>query len=240
MKIDKSDIICIIPARSGSEGLKYKNIRKLDNKELISYPIKYALKSGLIGTILVTTDSKKIAKRARNYGAITPFLRPKKYSGKYSTTETTLKHALLTYEKIINKKFKFCVFLTCTDIFREKKWIKNGIDIIKKNRKIDSVFVGYKTHKNFWEKNTNTKNSKWKRLKNFMKNYSSRQNRKFVVREDTGLFCVSRADLWRNGKRIGDNVEIILNQNSESSIDIHDFKDLSIANQTIKILKEYK
>mgnify|MGYP002049965666 FL=1 len=100
MKIDKSDIICIIPARSGSEWLKYKNIRKLDNKELISYPIKYALKSGLIGTILVTTDSKKIAKRARKYGAITPFLRPKKYSGKYSTTETTLKHALLIMSRL--------------------------------------------------------------------------------------------------------------------------------------------
>ncbi len=240
MKIDKSEIICIIPARSGSEGLKLKNIRKLDNRELLSYPIKYAKNSNLIGTILVSTDSEKIAKKARKYGAITPFLRPKKYSGKYSTTETTLKHALVTYEKIIGKKFKLCVFLTCTDVFREKKWIRKGIDIIKKNKKIESVFVGYKTHKNFWEKNSNSKNLKWKRLKSFMRNYSSRQKRKSIVREDTGLFCVSRADLWRKGRRIGDNIEIILNQNSESSIDIHNFKDLNIANQTIKILKEYK
>lgn len=233
MKIKKSDIICIIPARGGSEGIKLKNIKKVDNKRLIKYPIEYALKSGLIGTVLVSTDNEFIAKKAREYGAITPFLRPKRFSGKYSTTETTLKHALLAYEKMINKKFKLCVFLTCTDIFRKNSWIKKGINVIKKNDNIESVFVGYKTHKNFWERAENT-HSKWKRLKKYMKTYSSRQIRKYVVREDTGLFCVSRASLWRKGKRIGDNIEIILNKFHESSIDIHDYHDLRMANQAMK------
>ena len=67
-----------------------------------------------------------------------------------------------------------------------------------------------------------------------MKTYSSRQIRKYVVREDTGLFCVSRASLWRKGKRIGDNIEIILNKFHESSIDIHDYHDLRMANQAMK------
>jgi CMP-N,N'-diacetyllegionaminic acid synthase len=237
MKIKKSDIICIIPARGGSVGLKMKNLRKVNGKSLIRYPIEYALSSNLIGTILVSTDNKLIAKEAKKFGAEVPFLRPKRFSGKYSTTEMTLRNALLSYEKKFNKKFKLCVFLTCTDIFRKISWIKKGIKLIKKNDFIDSVFVGTKTHKNFWQTKKKSKNSRWKRLKNFMKKYSSRQIRKTIVREDTGLFCVSRAHLWRNGQRIGNNVEIILNDNIESFVDIHNEKDLYLANILMKNFK---
>ena len=86
MTIKKSDIICIIPARGGSVGIKMKNLKKVNHKRLIQYPIEYALKSNLVGTVLVTTDNKLIAQKARKYGAITPFLRPKKFSGSLSTT----------------------------------------------------------------------------------------------------------------------------------------------------------
>ena len=66
---------------------------------MIHYPIKYALKSKLIGTVLVQPDSKSIAVEAIKAGAIVPFLRPKKLSTDLATTEDTLKHALLTFEK---------------------------------------------------------------------------------------------------------------------------------------------
>ena len=40
---------------------------------------------------------------------------------------------------------------------------------------------------------------------------------------------------WRKGKRIGDNVEIILNDDSFSVIDIHNNEDLRLANAAMKI-----
>ena len=160
IKIKKSEIICIIPARGGSKGLKRKNLQKVHNKKLIQYPIEYALKSKLVGTILVSTDDKNIANAAKKAGAIVPFLRPKNISGDFATTEETLKHALLTYEKFIKKKFKICIFLTCTDIFRKKEWIKKGIRIMYQDKSIESVFVGNKTHKNFWEKTEKKKMEK--------------------------------------------------------------------------------
>tara|TARA_Y100000590_G_scaffold81530_1_gene90615 strand:- start:6108 stop:6821 length:714 start_codon:yes stop_codon:yes gene_type:complete len=226
-KRNYNDVICIIPARGGSKGLAKKNIAKLNGEPLISRPIKHAKKSGVIGTILVTTDDKKIAKVAKNYGALVPFLRPKKLSKDLTTTEDTLKHALLTYEKMINKKFNIAVFLTCTDIFRDHKWITKAVKILKKKPSVQSVFAGYKTHKNYWEKN---KKGEWIRLKNWMAVYKSRQIRKSVVREDTGLSCASRAYLWRKGKRIGNKVEIIVHENDFSFIDIHSNQDLKLAN----------
>ena len=234
MKFNQKEVICIILARGGSKGLKNKNLCKLNNKPLIYYPITAALKSKSIGHVVVSTDSKKIAKVAEKIGATVPFLRPKQLSGSYATTENSLKHALLEYEKKVNKKFKICVFITATDIFRKNLWIDNCVKYLFKHPKIESVFYGYKTSKNFWE----YKNSKWKRLKKWMRVYSSRQIRKTIIREDTGLACASRAELWRKGRRIGDKVKIMINEDGFSHIDIHTIEDLRLAEAAIKIRKK--
>tara|TARA_Y100000590_G_C15591174_1_gene966133 strand:+ start:370 stop:1071 length:702 start_codon:yes stop_codon:yes gene_type:complete len=227
------NIICIIPARGGSKGLKKKNILHINGEPLIARPIKQALDSKLIDDVIVSTDNKKIAKIAKSYGAIVPFLRPKKFSGDFATTEQTLKYTLLRYEKLIKKKYDICVFITATDIFRKKEWIDQCIKKLINNKKIESVFVGYKTHKNFWEKKNN---GSWIRLKKWMSKYASRQIRKYIVREDTGLCCASRANLWRNGKRIGNKVIIMEHEEDLSFIDIHSKKDLDLANLIFKKL----
>ena len=61
--------IAIIPARSGSKGLKDKNIKLLNGKPLLAYTIETALKSKCFDTVMVSTDSKKYAKIAMEYGA---------------------------------------------------------------------------------------------------------------------------------------------------------------------------
>ena len=73
--------LAIIPARSGSKRIKNKNITLLSGKPLIYYTIKQAIKSKYIkGNIYVSTDSEKIAKIAREYGAKVPFLRNKRFA----------------------------------------------------------------------------------------------------------------------------------------------------------------
>ena len=68
-----------------------------------------------------------------------------------------------------------------------------------------------------------------------MKKYSSRQVRQKIIREDTALACVSKASLWRKGKRIGDNVEIITNNDSYTGLEIHDMNDLKLVNAAYKL-----
>ncbi len=227
----KQKVIAIIPARSGSKGLKNKNLKLFNNKPLIFYPINAAIESGVVDNVLVTTDSKKIADIAKKYGAEVPFLRSKKLSGDLATTENTLKDALLKYEKFKNVKYNICVFLTATDVFRKVEWIKDCVKILKSNKKYESVFSGHKTHKNFWifEK------KKWSRLKPFMKIYASRQVKKSILREDTGLSCASRAYLWRKGRRIGDKVKILSNDDSFTSLDIHNLEDFKLAEYAYKL-----
>ncbi len=226
------NIITIILARGGSKGLKKKNIRHLNGKTLISKVISDVKESRIGGDIIVSTDDKQIAKEAKNNGAEVPFLRPKELSQDLTSTEESLKHALVTYEEIKKKKFDIGVFVTATDIFRDPLWIYQAVQILKNNPDLDSVFSGHNTHKNFWEKNDN---DQWVRLKPWMAEYSSRQIKKPIVREDTGLACASRTYLWREGKRIGDNVEIITNDDDFTGIDIHTEEDLKLADYAMQI-----
>ena len=59
--------IAIIPARSGSKGLKDKNIKELNGKPLIAYSIECANNSGMFDKVFVSTDSQKYADIAIRY-----------------------------------------------------------------------------------------------------------------------------------------------------------------------------
>ena len=229
----KFKVICIIPARGGSKGLKLKNLRKVDGKPLLYYPINAAIKSKACDTVFVSTDSKKIADAAKKLGAEVPFLRKAKFSEDLTTTEATLQNALLEYEEYVGKKFDICVFLTCTNIFRKVEWIKLAVNQLKKNSKLDSVFSVHHLYKHFWH----YKKNKPEKVLSWMKEYTSRQIAPKLFREDTGITCATRAKFWRKGKRIGNNVKFIINKDSITGLDIHNEMDLEIAKAAIKYLK---
>lgn len=65
--------IAIIPARSGSKGLKDKNIKELCGRPLMAYSIEAAHRSGQFDEVMVSTDSEQYAETARKYGAEVPF-----------------------------------------------------------------------------------------------------------------------------------------------------------------------
>ena len=111
MDIPKEDIICIIPARGGSKGLPLKNIKLIDDEPLIVRPIRHAIESGVIGTVLVTTDDQEIAEIAKNAGALVPFIRPSYLAGDLVTTEDTLRHALIAYEGMFDKRFELSIWI---------------------------------------------------------------------------------------------------------------------------------
>jgi len=72
--------IALIGARSGSERVPGKNVRRLSGHPLLAYAIETARQSEVFDRIVVSTDSERIAQVARWYGADVPFLRPDEYS----------------------------------------------------------------------------------------------------------------------------------------------------------------
>ena len=86
--------IALIPARSGSKGIKNKNLKQICGRSLLEWSIKAALKSKQVHKVIVSTDSKEYAKYAIEAGAEVPFLRPKEISLDNSTDYEFIEHAL--------------------------------------------------------------------------------------------------------------------------------------------------
>ena len=115
--------ICIIPARANSKRIKNKNILNFYGKPLISYAINIAKKSKLFSRIIVSTDSLKIAKIVKKYGAEVPFLRSKKLSNDYTTSTKAIIDSIKKISSE-NEEYHCCIYPTA--IFTSKKDLVNA------------------------------------------------------------------------------------------------------------------
>jgi CMP-N,N'-diacetyllegionaminic acid synthase len=129
-------IIALIPARSGSERLKNKNILKLNNKPLIYYSIRAAMRSKIFKKIFVSTDSKEYKKISERYGAEVNFLRPAKYARSNSPDYDWVNYTISKLKKM-GHEYDFFFILRPTNPFRTHKTILRAWK--KFNRNINIV-----------------------------------------------------------------------------------------------------
>lgn len=101
--------IAIIPARSGSKGLKNKNIKLLNGQPLLKYSIDAAISSKIFDEIMVSTDSSHYAEIAKKCGASVPFLRSAKNSEDKSSSWDVVIEVLNYYERNGQSFDTFCL-----------------------------------------------------------------------------------------------------------------------------------
>ena len=121
--------LAIIPARSGSKGLKDKNIKLLADKPLIAYTIEQAINSQIFDNIIVSTDSEKYADIAKKYGANVPFLRPMEIARDISTTREVVLHAI-QYLEGMNQSYDYIMILQPTSPLRTQEDIIQCIELL--------------------------------------------------------------------------------------------------------------
>lgn len=136
---NKDEVIAVIPARSGSKGIKDKNIADVCGFPLIAYSIMAARKCERISRIIVSTDSEIYGEIARSYGAEVPFLRPKEISGSESQDIEYLSHALRYLGEKEGKVPEFLVLLRPTTPIRDVGLIRQAIAVIKENETASAV-----------------------------------------------------------------------------------------------------
>ncbi|MEA4804375.1 acylneuraminate cytidylyltransferase family protein [Acetobacterium wieringae] len=124
-------ILAIIPARSGSKGLKDKNIKVMNGKPLMAYTIEAAVESRIFDKIIVSTDSSAYAKIAEEYGAEVPFLRPDHLSGDEVATDDVIID-LLEKLKEDGDVYEYFIILQPTSPLRTSKDIVNAMALMKK------------------------------------------------------------------------------------------------------------
>lgn len=129
--MNKNTILAIIPARAGSKRIPNKNIRKFLGKPLIAYTIGQAKKCKFVDRIIVDTDSAKVAKIARSYGAEVPFLRPPKLATGGAKVIDAIIHLLDRLKNEQNYEPTHVMILQTTSPLREIKDIKACWNLMK-------------------------------------------------------------------------------------------------------------
>lgn len=129
--------IAIIPARGGSKRVPKKNIKLFFGKPLIFYSIDAAKKSGIFEKIYVSTDSKEIAKVAKEFGAEVLF-RPKELADDFTGTTEVVSNAVKTLQENGEKISSACC-IYATAPFLKPLILQEAFKVFKESKK-DYVF----------------------------------------------------------------------------------------------------
>ena len=121
--------LAIIPARSGSKGIKDKNIKVLNGKPLIAYTIEAAIKSKMFDEVMVSTDSIEYAEIAKLYGAKVPFMRNSELSNDTASSWDVVRDVLHKYKEA-GKEFDTVALLQPTSPLRTGKDIIEGYKLM--------------------------------------------------------------------------------------------------------------
>lgn len=141
--------IAIIPARSGSKGLKDKNIRLLNGKPLIAYTIEAAIKSGEFDEVMVSTDSERYAEISKQYGAAVPFLRSEENAADSAGSWDVVDEVLQKYEEA-GRVFDTVCLLQPTSPLRSGDDIREAYALFREKADFAVVSVCEAEHSPLW------------------------------------------------------------------------------------------
>lgn len=133
----------IIPARGGSKGVPYKNIKLLNNKPLIYYTLDVARALSEEHDICVSTDDQKIVDVVEMYPQKVPFIRPDHLATDNAGTYDVLMHAIQHYESI-GKTYDAIVLLQPTSPLRTVQQVSEALMLF--HTELDMVVSVKKSH----------------------------------------------------------------------------------------------
>lgn len=142
--------IAIIPARSGSKGLRDKNVRLMCGRPLLAYTIEAAFESEQFDEVMVSTDSDRYAEIAKAYGANVPFLRSLETSNDTASSWDVVDEVLTKYREQYGKIFDTFCLLQPTSPLRDSQDIKAAYQLFSQKECFAVVSVCEAEHSPLW------------------------------------------------------------------------------------------
>ena len=117
----QNDLLILVPARAGSKSIRNKNTILLSGEPLLSWTAKVAINSKLSKSLVLSTDSNKIAQLGSNLGLQVPFMRPKDLAQDRTLQIDVIKHSVAVLSENFNMKFDSIMLLQPTSPFRSRE-----------------------------------------------------------------------------------------------------------------------
>lgn len=138
----------VIPARSGSLGIKDKNVRSFCGVPLVVRAIHTAKKAHSVDRVIVTTDSESYASLCRDAGAEV-MTRPPELATCTASSESALLNVLEQLQLSGQELPKWLILQQCTSPFTRPEDIDALLGRVQETR-ADSGFTAVKTHRFLW------------------------------------------------------------------------------------------
>lgn len=224
--------IAIIPARSGSKGLKDKNIKELNGKPLIAYSIDAALESKQFDKVFVSTDSQKYADIAIECGADASFLRSEKNSSDLAGSWDVVRE-VIDVLKSKGEEYDEIMLLQATSPLRSSTDIINAIELLHNKNGNAVVSLTECDHSPIWcntlPEDCNMDNFDREEYKDL-----PRQVLPTFYRYNGAIYLVTSKELQKKGSMLEHGCYAYI-MPQERSIDIDTALDFAIAETIIKV-----
>ena len=215
--------LAIIPARSGSKGLKDKNIIELCGKPLIAYSIEAAVNTNLFDKIIVSTDSELYAKISRQYGAEV-LMRGEELSNDNSTTYMVLEDILKN--KILDT-YDYFVLLQPTSPMRNAQHIIEAVEKFERKFKRFDFLVSMKESEH--AKVLVNPIDEDESLKFFDTNFSNYRRQVYKDYSPNGAIFIAKPDSYLKQKHFFGARSLSYIMQAKDSVDIDGPIDLLLA-----------
>ena len=217
------NIVTLIPARSGSKGIKNKNMYPVKSKPLIYWSIKKSLDSSLINKTWVSSDSKEILEYSKKVGA-NIIERPSKFATDRSSSEAAWLHAA----RILENDVDVIVGIQPTSPIRDGKDFDNALNKFIQH-KYDSLFTALRINDFFIWKQNNTK-----LVANY--NYKKRPRRQNIddkFHENGSFYIFKTKEFLKYKSRLFKKIGIY-EMEKIKSFQVDDMDDLAIIEKLMK------
>lgn len=222
--------LAIIPARCGSKGLRDKNIKDLNGKPMMAYTIEAACNSRVFEEIIVSTDSKRYATIAQEYGASVPFLRPRDLAMDETSTFDVIEYTLLKLIKL-GLDFDYFVLLQPTSPLRNELDILNSIKLLFEKEANTVISICEADHSPLL---TNTLDTSLSMEKFIVPEYNMRRQDLPKYYRINGAIYISKLDYFLEKKSFYGQKSFAYVMDKKSSIDVDIEIDAKIAEFLLK------
>ena len=221
--------LVIIPARGGSNRIKYKNLKKLINKPLINYALDSVVKSKIFSKIHISSDNKKILNHVTRLGIKNDFKRPKNLSNDTVGLWPVLNFVVKKYYKM-KLHFDEVWLVYATNPFITSNIIHKCKKIFKKNSsKYPVLTVSSFNYPVEWSHEINKKGI----LKPFLKLGKKKRSQDLAKKYcDAGMVAVFPVNFFFKKKIKFNYIPLILPK--YQTVDIDDIEDFKLAEKLFK------
>lgn len=144
--LDGKTILAVVPARSGSKGVKDKNMRELGGTSLIGRAGKTLSALPWLDHAVLSTDSAAYAAEGEAHGLKAPFLRPADLSGDRAGAVETMIHAIEEVERLEQTRIDVALIVEPTSPMRlpqdleaaTRLLVESGADSVVTVSKLDT------------------------------------------------------------------------------------------------------